>query len=202
MIPVLAVDDPVAACQLLAAQFGFVQAGPGLVGFGTAQIAVVAGTALPGAMIPLRLDHVAFAVPDADQAHRSFSAAGARLDPSFTPDGPRDIPQFWDHGVRFVFFLGPQGAAFEFCAKTAVAGPQAPGHSHFAIRSADLNQAEAALTAFRPTRIARYSLPGTQQPVSVRFLQAGPVVFELFDEPPVVTHTPLSGWVGLLLIGA
>ena len=201
MIPVLAVKDPVAACHMLAAQFGFVQVGPGLMGFGTAQIAVVDGTALPGALIPLRLDHVAFAVPDADAVYRSFSAAGAVLDPNFTPAGPRDIPQFWDQGVRFVFFRGPQGAAIEFCAKTAT-GPVERGHDHFAIRHPDLDQAEDALDAFGPIRIAQHILPGTAHPVSVRFLQAGPVVFELFDEAPVVTHTPLSGWVGLLPAGA
>lgn len=202
MIPVLAVDDPVAACRTLAAQFGFAQIGPGRMAFGSAQIAVVGSRVLPDALIPLQLDHVAFQVPDADAVYRNFSAAGAELDPNFTPGGPRDIPQFWDHGVRFVFFQGPQGAPFEFCAKTAVTGPVDRGHSHFAIRSVDLDQAEAALGAFGPTCIAKHSLPGTPQPVSVRFLQAGSVVFELFDEAPVVTHADLSGWVGLLPDGA
>lgn len=202
MIPVLAVRDPVAACHLLADQFGFTRVGPGQMAFGAAMIAVVARDDLPGALIPLRLDHVAFQVADADAVYQTFSAAGARLDPTFTPHGPRDIPQFWDNGVRFVFFLGPEGAAFEFCAKNDTAEPIVRGHSHFAIRTSDLDAAEAQVATLGASRIAQHQLPGNPRPVSVRFVQSGPDVFELFDEAPVSAACGPMGWVGLLPDGA
>lgn len=202
MIPVLAVRDPVTACHLLARQFGFTQVGPGQMAFGAALIAVVASDALPGALIPLRLDHVAFQVADADKVYQAFSTAGAQLDPTFTPHGPRDIPQFWDNGVRFVFFLGPEAAAFEFCAKNDAAFPIHCGHSHFAIRTGDIDAAEAQVAAFGASRIAQHLLPGNPRPVSVRFVQSGPDLFELFDEAPVAATSRPVGWVGLLPDGA
>lgn len=196
MIPVLAAQDPIAACQWLADQFGFAQVAPGLMAFGAGLVAVVPGADVPGNLIPLALDHVAFQVADADAVFHRFSAAGAQLDPAFTPDGPRDIPQFWDHGVRFVFFQGPEGAPFEFCAINN--GPVDRGHSHFAIRANDLDAAERLVAGFGAKLIARHLLPGGLRPVSVRFLQSGPDLFELFDEAPVVQPKPRLGWVGFL----
>ena len=197
MIPVLAVVDTVAACRLLADQFGFVPTGRDRMAFGTALVAVMPSAALPGNLIPLRLDHAAFQVADADAVYQAFGAAGAMLDPTFTPDGPRDIPQFWDHGVRFVFFQGPQGAPFEFCAKNN-AGPLDRAHSHFAIRTSDLDAAEVQLAGFGAKRIAQHLLPGNPRPVSVRFMQSGPDVFELFDEAPAGPPYKNQGWVGFL----
>lgn len=197
MIPVLAVQDPDAACQSLTDQFGFAPVGPGRIAFGAAHIAVAASDDLPANMIPLRLDHVAFAVADADAVYQAFGAAGARLDPTFTPDGPRDIPQFWDSGVRFVFFQGPHGAPFEFCAKNNAAAVDR-GHSHFAIRASDLDAAEVPLAAFGAERVAEHLLPGDPHPVSVRFLRSGRDMFELFDEAPAGRADQTHGWVGFL----
>jgi catechol 2,3-dioxygenase-like lactoylglutathione lyase family enzyme len=201
MIPVLAVQNPEAACQWLSDHFGFTPVGPGQMAFGAAHIAVAASDDLPANLVPLRLDHVAFAVADADAVSQAFGAAGALLDPTFTPGGPRDIPQFWDSGVRFVFFQGPHGAPFEFCAKNN-AGAAGRGHSHFAIRARDMDAAETQLATFGAKCIAQHLLPGAPRPVAVRFLQSGPDVYELFDEAPVATVPPRMGWVGLLPIGA
>ena len=198
MTPVLATHDPAAACRMLADQFGFMQVSPGLMTFGTAMVAVVPATALPENLIALPVDHVAFAVDDADAVYRRFSAAGGQIDPAFTPGGPRDIAQFWDHGVRFVFFAGPEGAAFEFCAKNRVKGPVDVGHSHFGIRSANLDLTQADLARFGAKLIARHLLPAAPYPVDVRFVQAGPDVFELFDEAPAASPKPGLGWVGFL----
>lgn len=202
MIPVLAVRDPVSACRTLADQFGFVQGPHGRMAFGTTQITVVSSDALPSALIRLRLDHVAFHVAAVDEIYETFCRAGAVPDPSFTPDGPRDIPQFWDHGVRFIFFQGPGAAPFEFCTRTNASAGVERGHDHFAIRAFELDAAEARVGLLGGRRIAEHSLPAVTRSVSVRFVQTGPVVFELFDEPPFAANTPATGWVGLMPDGA
>lgn len=198
MIPVLAVNDIARAQDTLAGQFGFRSLGPGRMAVGTASIVIVPIGAPPDGLIVLPLDHVAFQVPDADRACRTFLDKGAQPDPHFTPDGPREIAAFWEHGVRFIFFHGPDGAPFEFCAKNAVSPPSDICHSHFAIRAADLDMAEAQIEALGARRIAHHQLAGGLRPVNVRFLQGGSDIFELFDEAPVVVRSDQSGWIGLL----
>lgn len=143
MIPVLAVSDPEAACAMLAGVFGFEPRENGVMMFGNHAISLVQIGAVPGGMLRMPLDHVAFSVTDADRAHLQFMARGGNLARSFTPDGPKDIPEFWDHGVRFVFFDGPDGWPFEFCMKKGAATGQ--GHDHFAIRKANITTAVTAL---------------------------------------------------------
>lgn len=198
MIPVLAVNDLVAARLLLENQLGFRRAASGHMVFGDAEVAVVAADALPVGMTALPFDHIAFRVPDADRCHRRGLASGAAPDVRFTPDGPRDIPDFWRQGVRFVFFQGPDGAPFEFCAQNDATVAQSEGHSHFAIRTQDPDAVATRLAALGATEIARHVLAGAEGPVLVRFLQAGAHVFELFDEAPFAMEAAATGWVGLL----
>jgi catechol 2,3-dioxygenase-like lactoylglutathione lyase family enzyme len=193
MIPVLAVKDPVAARQTLERQFGFQPLEAGRMGFGDSAILLVAEGQQPDGLIALDFDHIAFRVPDADACLRDFQAAGASLDPRFTPNGPRNIPEFWNDGVRFVFFKGPDGTALDFCAQNDPAATK--GHSHFAIRTADLEGTATRLQALGARQIAAHSLAG---PVSVRFLQAGNDIFELFDEAPFNCGAASTGWIGLL----
>lgn len=194
MIPVLAVADPARAAAELVRLFGCVADGPGRVRFGTQPIALVAPGARPEGFIALPLDHVAFSVPDAEAAAASYGAAGARLHAAFTPDGVRGIPEFWEKGVRFVFFEGPDRVAFEFCEKTGAG--LSFGHSHYGLRTRDLDGAEAACRALDALPLARYRLGSGDSTVNVRFLARGPDVFELFDE--AATGPISSGWIGLL----
>lgn len=165
--------------------------------FGDQLVALVTGDATPAGLIPLALDHLALRVPDARKAARDFGANGARLHTGFTPEGPRDIPQFWEHGVRFVFFEGPDGVPLEFCQKLGAEAASAPlGHDHYALRARDLAPPQAVCAALGATTVATHLLEG-EVPVSVRFLARGNEIFELFDEGPFPAPG-LYGWIGLL----
>lgn len=199
MIPVLAVDDPTAACEQLARHFGF-QRQDGLMWLGTQAIAVLKAGDIPAGFLPLPLDHVALSVTDAAEAGRLFAARGGTYATSYTPDGPREIPEFWDNGVRFVFFNGPMGAPLEFCETIGVASnPTEIGHDHYGIRRVDFESAIPELQQLGATQIARYRLGSNSDVVNVMFLNWNGSVLELFDEPP--THSPRShGWTGFLHI--
>lgn len=208
MIPVLAVTSPALACQQLADHFGFQPRGMGRMVFGTAEIVVVpqgkisqgkiSQGEIPQGFIDLPLDHVAFQVPDAEEQYLLSRAVGAQLDPNFTPNGLRDIPEFWENGVRFVFFQGPDATPLEFCTKNPPSAPQPNGHSHYAIRTQDIDATESRIIAMGGHRMAQHRLAGNPTPVTVRFMALGAVVFELFDEAPIAQTKPSLGWIGLL----
>lgn len=196
MHPVLAVTDMAAARAKLAQDFGFTADGDLMRLGGQAIFLTAEGTRPPG-FIDLPLDHVALSTGDADRVNADFRARGARPDRDFTPDGPRDIPEFWDHGVRFVFFEGPEAAPLEFCAKNGEAmAPGRFGHSHFGIRCRSVAGLSADLVAKGATVLKQYQLKGGAGTVNVAFLQMGEVVLELFDEPPF-KGKPASRWIGL-----
>lgn len=196
MHPVLAVSDLAAARSKLAHDFGFTQDG-NLMRLGTQAIILVKEGQRPAQFIDLPLDHVAMSVKDADRTDAEFRARGALPDRDFTPDGPRDIPDFWAHGVRFTFFAGPEGAPLEFCAKNGdTALPATFGHSHYGIRCASVADLSAELMARGATVLAKHQLKGGAGIVNVAFLQLGPVVLELFDEPPF-PGKPAGRWIGL-----
>ncbi len=196
MIPVLAVQDPDAACATLARVFGFLPGGNGSMVFGSHAVAVVRIGAEPGGMVRMPLDHVAFATTDVDQACRQFMARGGKLAHTFTPDGPKDIPEFWDHGVRFVFFDGPDGWPFEFCMKKGTSSSE--GHDHFAIRTADIMTAVGQLGNMGGIPVAQHRLGGDAGAVEVQFLALGSHMFEVFAEGPYPYVDSDRGWIGLL----
>lgn len=192
--PVLAVRDVDAARAKLAAEFGWSGEGQ-LLRLGEQSIMLVAAGTRPAHFIDMPLDHVALSIADADDVNRTFLARGAKPDAHFTPDGPRDIPQFWAHGVRFIFFEGPEGAPLEFCARNGET-PQGFGHSHYGIRCRNVQEMSSALIARGATTQVTYRLEGPAGVVSVAFLQFGAVVLELFDEPPFAAPRE-TGWIGL-----
>jgi len=157
---------------------------------------IALATTAPEGMVPLRLDHLALRVGDARAAMAGIAGRGGRLSRKFTPDGPREIAEFWKHGVRFVFFDGPEGWPFEFCEKIG-AGEVAPGHDHYGVRTPDLDALEARLAGMGAERVAAHVLPGPP-PVRVRFLALGSKVFEIFDEGPFDEPEPGRGFIGLM----
>ncbi len=196
MIPVLAVSDPEAACAMLARVFGFEPRENSVMMFGNHAISLVQVGAVPVGMLRMPLDHVAFSVTDADRAHLQFMARGGNLARSFTPDGPKDVPEFWDHGVRFVFFDGPDGWPFEFCKKKGAATGQ--GHDHFAIRKANITTAVTALGNMGCIPVAHYRLGRGERSVEVQFMALGSHMFEVFAEGPFADVETDRGWIGLL----
>lgn len=200
LIPVLAVEDVEAARLRFQRLFGFSAAGADRVAIGDQQVLLVqAGAAVPGLM-PMRIDHVALSVSSADEAHSRHLAAGAALDPHFTPDGPRTIPEFWQNGARFVFFKGPEDWPLEFCEKIGAPDASATsGHDHYGVRTPDVAGTQAALVAMGATLIASHVLGAADAPVNVRFLALEGAVFELFDEPGE-PPAAANGWVGIIRI--
>jgi catechol 2,3-dioxygenase-like lactoylglutathione lyase family enzyme len=196
LIPVLAVSDPEAACAMLARVFGFEPRENGMMLFGSHAVVVVSIGAVPCGMLRMPLDHVAFSVTDADQACLQFMTRGGKLARLFTPDGPKDIPEFWDHGVRFVFFDGPDGWPFEFCMKKGCAGGE--GHDHFAIRKADIATAITALSSIGCMPVAHHRLGRGERSVEVQFMALGSHMFEVFAEGPYPDIDADRGWIGLL----
>lgn len=196
MIPVLAVSDPEAACAMLARVFGFEPSENDVMMFGNHAISLVQVGAVPVGVLRMPLDHVAFSVTDVDRAHLQFMARGGNLARSFTPDGPKDIPEFWDHGVRFVFFDGPDGWPFEFCMKKGAATGQ--GHDHFAIRKANITTAVTALGNMGCIPVAHYRLGRGERSVEVQFMALGSHMFEVFAEGPFTDVDTDRGWIGLL----
>jgi catechol 2,3-dioxygenase-like lactoylglutathione lyase family enzyme len=198
MIPVLAVMDPHEAAYALVRLFDFVDLGGGRLRFGDQTIALSAPGAAPADMLDLPFDHLALRVADATATAVDFAARGARLHAAFTPHGPRDIAEFWDHGVRFVFFEGPGGWPVEFCEKR-LTPPVQPleGHSHYGFRTPDLDALEARFAALGATRVRTHRLGDDAAPVNVRFLALGGDIIELFDEGPFAPPAT-AGWVGLL----
>lgn len=196
MTPILAVDDPVSAREMLARVFGFVSTGNGCMALGGQDVAVIRAGEAPKRMLRMQLDHVAFATPDADAACANFMARGGHLARAFTPDGPSDIPEFWDKGVRFVFFDGPEGWPVEFCMKKGA--PARSGHDHFAVRAAKMETVEDRLVAMGATPVAHHRLRGNDGPVEVSFLARGADMFEVFDEGPFPDPGLAHGWIGFL----
>ena len=181
---------------MLAQAFGFEPRENGMMVFGSHAVAVVRIGALPDGMLRMPLDHVAFSVTDADHACLQFIAAGGKLARLFTPDGPKDIPEFWDHGVRFVFFDGPDGWPFEFCMKKGAATCE--GHDHFAIRKADITSAITALSDIGCIPVAHHRLGNEEKSVEVQFMALGSHMFEVFAEGPFPDVDTDRGWIGLL----
>lgn len=196
MIPVLAVSDPEASCAMLARVFGFEPRENGVMMFGNHAISLVKIGNVPGRMLRMPLAHVAFSVTDADRAHLQFMARGGNLASSFTPDGPKDIPEFWDHGARFVFLDGPDGWPFEFCMKKGVASRE--GHDHFAVRTADITKTVSALDDMGCRPVAHHRLGSEEKSVEVQFMALGSHMFEVFAEGPFPDVDTDRGWIGLL----
>lgn len=198
IIPELAVTDPAAARAQLQDVFGFTASGD-LMTLGSQSLAVIAATGTPSHG---RIDHLALAVNDVDAMLATLLARGARLE-STTPDGPREIPEFWTGGVRYVFLQGPEGARIELCARRdAGARADLPGHDHIGIPCTDIAATEAFFRDAGLSPLAAVDLDRPDGVTKVRFLSLGHSVVELYQPPapPAVAANAL--WPGLRLIGA
>ncbi len=206
IIPELSVRDPQAAQRWLCGVFGFVAAGDEL-RLGSQRIALTKGA--PGGHG--RIDHLALAVADVDLALAPLLAAGVRLDDT-TPDGPLEIAEFWDSGVRYAFVQGPEGARIELCARRggdtrprmpdpALPDHPLPGHDHIGIPCTDITATEAFFLSLGLQPVAAIDLIRPEGRIPVRFLRLGSSVVELYapSVPPACAAQGL--WAGLRLTG-
>lgn len=196
MIPVLSVMDPVSAGLLLKSQFGFQQSGD-IFMLGEQAIRIVARGDLPQNFIALPFDHLAMAASDIDQHTRHFTSQGATLSKDYTPDGPREIAEFWEHGVRYVFFNGPDNAPIEFCEIKGRPHLKQFGHSHIGVRRISIPSAMDEISKFDTKLIASYRLDGGGKPVNVAFVNWDNVVLEFFDEPLTAPRGETC-WIGFV----
>lgn len=149
------------------------------------------------------IDHLALAVNDTDAALAVFLARGAVLD-STTPDGPKEIAEFWANGVRYAFLQGPEGARIELCAKRDTpAQPHRPSHDHIGIPCSDIAASTAFFIALGAKPVAEVDLIRAEGTIPVRFLSAGQSVIELYAPPDHdalrMATAPL--WRGLRVLG-
>ena len=201
IIPELAVRDLPAARAMLADVFGFSGNGD-LLTLGSQTLALVPAEGTPGHG---KIDHLALAVADVPAALAACRARGARLEAT-TPDGPRQIAEFWDHGVEYVFLQGPEGARLEFCARLDTpAAPGLPGHDHIGIPCTDIAATEAFFTDLGLVPVAAVDLYRPDGVTAVRFLRAGASVVELYAPPQLQgAAAPFAEnalWRGLRLTG-
>ena len=207
IVPVLCVADVPAAVGLLGAVFGFAPESSARVRRGDQIIELMAA---PAGIVPGHgpIDHLALAVGDADAAMQALLACGGQLDAGVTPDGPLEIAAFWENGVRYVFFTGPDGAHIELCAQRGVGLGDATlrGHDHIGISCRDIAASEAFYTGLGMRLAFSATLDAPAGQVPVRFLRRGGFTVELYSPPElragqmVRSETPL--WHGLRFEGA
>jgi len=134
------------------------------------------------------IDHVALKVGDADKALAQLAARGASLDSEVTPDGPKEIAEFWTAGVRYVFLQGPGGARLELCAKrdaTEGLDGQVLGHDHVGVSCRDIPAMRTFFAGLGFQNLATYELRTESGPVDVCFMALGDGVVELYSLPEV-----------------
>ncbi|WRH61714.1 MAG: hypothetical protein RSE12_15245 [Fuscovulum sp.] len=202
LIPELAVTDMAAAAAMLRDVFGF-SGDEALLRLGDQAVALVAADSPAGHG---RIDHLALAVRDVDAALASLIARGARLEAT-TPNGPREIAEFWGTGVRYVFLQGPEGARIELCAR--LGGPVRdglPGHDHLGIPCTDLAATEAFFLGLGFAQMAANDLLRDDGVTRVRFLGLGASIVELYEPPAlrgrVADFAEAALWRGIRLEGS
>jgi hypothetical protein len=182
---------------VLVERFGFVADGDRMA-LGTQRLMLLDEAAPRSHVKAIPFDHLAMSVANVDDVHGELKQRGLELSAAFTPDGPREIAEFWDHGVRFVFFDGPDGAPFEFCeVKNAPSPDHGFGHGHFGLRTIQMSETVAQLEAMGAVVVATYRLGSGLDVVNVVFLRLGDAVFEVFDEKPAASLAP-QRWIGFV----
>jgi catechol 2,3-dioxygenase-like lactoylglutathione lyase family enzyme len=199
IVPELAVQDIAGAEAMLHEVFGFSRDGD-LLRLNDQRIALMQADGLRGHG---GIDHLALSVNDTDAALADFLIRGAVLD-STTPDGPKEIAEFWANGVRYAFLQGPEGARIELCAKRgSAAAPHRPGHDHIGIPCTDIAASAAFFIDLGAKPVAAVDLIRPEGTIAVRFLSAGQSVIELYappgHDPATLSQAPL--WPGLRMLG-
>lgn len=199
IIPELCVQDSAAAAEMLGRVFGFQPDGDHL-RLNSQRIAVVQGDGPRGHG---SIDHLALAVNDTDVALASLMARGAVLEET-TPDGPKEIAEFWEEGVRYVFLQGPEGARIELCARRNAAERMGlPGHDHIGIPCSDIAASVGFFQSLGLDLLAAVDLIRPEGTIPVRFLGSTCGVVELYGPPghDAATLSPAPLWCGLRLLG-
>ena len=192
LVPELTVANPIRAAKLLES-FGFAPDAD-LWQLGSQALRLVQGTPRGHG----RVDHVALTVPDMDKAVAALTAQGVAL-ADVTPKGPELIPEFWDTGLRFVYFSGPEGARIELCQRVTGAAPNM-GHDHIGIPCRDLRAMQRFFEGQGARLTSAVDLSRPEGMIPVRFLTFAGGMLELF-QPPRADRTRDGLWSRLLIQG-
>lgn len=200
LIPHLQTADLAAAEKLLVDVFGFAPDGPYL-RLGSQRIALITGPQLGHGVI----DHLALAVPDVARTATALMARGAQPDLSVTPDGPKEIAEFWQGGVQYFFLQGPGSARIELCANLAQPAPSL-GHDHIGISCTDITASARFFTDLGARLLSSVNLVRPGGTTEVRFLSFHGSVIELYSPPDLRTaprhSAPGQGlWHSLMVPG-
>lgn len=191
----LSVTDPEAATRMLCEVFGFAEQA-GVLRLGGQGVVLRRGDGGHGV-----IDHLALAVPDVDTALRGMLACGAVLDAGVTPDGPREIAEFWQSGVRYVFLQGPDGARIELCGRLGPVPARALGHDHIGVACSDVAASRAFFAGLGLQVLAEVALVRDGGVTPVCFMGLGDSVVELYGPPGFTPPTGPSKWQRLLMTG-
>lgn len=201
VIPELAVMDVPAAAAMLRDVFGFAPSGERMRLGDQAVVLVAVDRPADHGVI----DHLALKVDDLDKVLSEMLARGAVLEAT-TPDGPREIAEFWESGMRYVFLTGPEGARIELCARLGGIGRKGlPGHDHLGLPCTDISASTAFWAGLGAQPLAAVDLTRADGVTQVRFLTIGESVVELYEPPALRGQTGgFSGhalWHGVRLGG-
>lgn len=201
VIPILSLTDIGSGIDWLSEIFGFrvegsrVAMGTTMV-LGDQRILVSEGLSVAGA---IGMHHLALSVPNVDDAMRICLARGGQLAVSMTPDGPLEIAEFWENGVRYVFFEGPEGVLIELCAKIDATSEATWGHSHFGVMCEDVDQERRLFESLGYQKIADHQLERSEGTINVTFLESGRYVMELFSGLQLDLRNSRVGWIGSVM---
>lgn len=208
--PELAVSNLEAAEAVLVDRFGFSRAAPSPLDSALSECRIgsqriilrrdpTADTGAHGV-----IDHVALKVCDTDKALDRLVDRGALIDEEVTPNGPKEIAEFWTAGVRYVFFQGPGGARLELCAKRDSIESRNGGilgHDHIGVSCRDVSAMRTFFGALGFCDLASHVLETASGPVDVCFMGLGDDVVELFSLPEIrsgqITRAAQGLWARL-----
>jgi len=198
IVPILSLDDVAAGISWLEKILGFrvesTQESFGTtLALGDQRIVVSKGLSIAGAFRP---HHLALSVPDVDEAMAVCLLRGGELADSMTPDGPLEISEFWENGVRYVYFEGPEGVLIELCAKKNPISGTEWGHSHVGVMCYDVDEERRVFERLGCKRIADHQLNRPDETTNVTFLEFGRSVVELFSGQQTGLCNSLAGWNG------
>ena len=142
-----------------------------------------------------RIDHLALSVPSVPEALAACVARGGRLSAA-TPNGPLVIPEFWDHGITYIFLEGPEGAKMELVARRGPVAAMPWGHDHIGISCADLGPMWAFFQGLGLSERAALALERPEGRVDVAFLAWGEDVLELYSLPETRADPLHNGGTG------
>lgn len=193
MIPVLSVSDISNARDHLINVFGFEALDGNKIRFGDAEIIIVSYTDIPKAIIRKPIDHIAFSVQSLAEFESSSLGRNGYYHSEYTPEGIKEIPEFWESGVKYVFFEGPDGAPFEFCCRNSIEAAE-KGVDHVGIRNLDINEAQSHYLEYSPKVVSEYKLDD----VNIRFFTVNEYMFEAFTAVGDNGMDSEIGWIGFI----